>query len=390
MADKNYPAIPRAEYSERWKRVQAMMSVAEIDVLIAYANDREVFGQAHARWLFDFPVHLEPVCAVFARTGPPVVATGPESTDFIKNRTVIQDAYILQEFVHPEEVYNLDNILDMTALVSKVTTVTPDLRVGVAGRHVMDVATWEAIQKFLGTRQWVDVNEHFTRLRMVKSPAEVDVMRFGYRIAQKAFTAAVEAIEPGKSEMDVAAVVKSVMFQEGSDGFGIEPMIGAGPNAASVLCRSSRRRIEKNDIVRLAIITRYEGYCATIGRPVFVGAVDPAMKDRFDALCEARAACIATAKAGVPGADIEGAGRAVLRQHGHEYTYSGVHSIGCQEFESPIFGPGVQGTVTENTMLSIEIPLFHQPWGGLHLEDGIRIRQDDAELMHDSRLFIQK
>jgi Xaa-Pro aminopeptidase len=113
------------------------------------------------------------------------------------------------------------------------------------------------------------------------------------------------------------------------------------------------------------------------------------MKERFDAVCAARAACIEAAKAGIPGADIEGAGRRALEQAGYSYTYSGVHSIGCQEFETPIFGPGVQGTVVENTMLSIEIPLFHQPWGGLHLEDGIRIVENGMELMHESQLYIR-
>lgn len=367
-----------------------MMRDRDIDVLIAYANDREVFGQAHMRWICDFPVHLEPVLAVFARTGTPVLATGPESTDFIRNRSAIQDVFILQEFIHPEEVYHLDNIMDLASVVAQVTTVTPKLRVGIAGRHIMDVATWEAIQSFLGPRTWVDVDDPLTRLRMVKSPAEIAVMRYGYGIAQKAFEAAVAAIEPGKMEMEVAAAVKSVMFQEGADGFGIEPMIGAGPNAASVLCRSSRQRIAANDIVRLAIITRYEGYCATIGRPVFVGSVDPAMKERFDILSAARQACIDAARPGVEGAAIEGAGRRVLSDNGYQYTYSGLHSIGCQEFETPIFGPGVEGTVPPNTMLSIEIPLFHQPWGGLHLEDGIRITDTGVEVMHDSQVFVQK
>lgn len=384
------PVIPRTEYQHRWSKIQSMMREVGIDVLIVYSNDREVFGQAHMRWICDFPVHLEPVCAIFSQTGTPVLATGPESTDFIRNRSAIQDVFILEEFIHPEEVYHLDNIMDLETVVKQVAPVTPDLRVGVAGRQIMDIATWEAIQGFLGTREWVNVDDEFTKLRMIKSPAEVAVMRFGYGIAQKAFTAAVDAIEPGKTEMEVAAAVKSVMFQEGADGFGIEPMIGAGPNAASVLCRSSRQRIGRNDIVRLAIITRYEGYCATIGRPVFVGEVDPAMKDRLDILAEARSACIRTAHAGIRGEAIEGAGRRVLEEHGYQYTYSGVHSIGCQEFETPIFGPGVDGTVVENTMLSIEIPLFHQPWGGLHLEDGIRITDRGAELMHDSDVYIQK
>ena len=123
---------------------------------------------------------------------------------------------------------------------------------------------------------------------------------------------------------------------------------------------------------------------------MFVGGCDDAMKKRFNALAEARLACIDAAKAGVLGRDIEGAGRAVLKKHGFEYTYSGVHSIGCKEFETPIYGPGVDGEVAENTMLSIEIPLFHQPWGGLHLEDGIRILNGGSELMHNTEVLIEK
>lgn len=384
------PTIPRDEYPKRWKKTQEMMKANNIDVLIIYSNDREVFGQAHIRWLCDFPVHLEPVCAVLAQTGAPILATGPESTYFIKNRSAATDAYVLEDFIHPEEVYNLENTMDFGTLVAEVTADTPGLRLGVAGTNIMDITTWKAIKQFIGDRAWIDVDEQYTKLRMVKSDAEVAVMRFGYRIAQNAFLAAVDAIQPGRTEMEVAAAVKSVMFQNGADGFGIEPMIGAGPNAASVLCRSSRQEIANKDIVRLAIITRYEGYCATIGRPVFVGSADREMKERFEVLSSARTACIEAAGPGVEGERIEGAGRAVLRDNGYDYTYSGVHSIGCQEFETPIFGPGVVGTVSPNTMLSIEIPLFHQPWGGLHLEDGIRITSENCELMHDSQLYIEK
>lgn len=390
MDSNSQPTIPRDEYPRRWTRVQNMMRENKIDLLIAYSNDREVFGQAHARWLCDFPVHLEPICLIFAQTGKPIMATGPESTEFALNRSTIEKAFVLKEFVHPEEVYNLDNLHDLEGVVSMVTSITPASRIGIAGRHIMDIGTWEAIQNFLGTKEWVNLEDELTMLRMVKSEAELEVMRYGYSIAQKAFEAAVDSITPGLTEMEVAAAVKSAMFTEGADGFGIEPMVGAGPNAASVLCRSSRQRIGQKDIVRLAIITRYEGYCATIGRPVFVGEVDSAMKERFDAVCAARTACIEAAKAGVQGADIEGAGRRALKLAGFDYTYSGVHSIGCQEFETPIFGPGVEGRVVENTMLSIEIPLFHQTWGGLHLEDGIRILKNGAELMHQTQLFVCK
>ena len=275
MFDNKYPRIPREEFQQRWRKVQAMMAENDLDVLIAYSNDREIFGQAHARWLCDFPTHLEPVCIVFYRDGDPVAATGPESTEFIKNRSAIGEAYILREVIHPDEVYNLDQILGIEEVIAQRTALSGVSRVGIAGLNIMDVGVWAALQSFLKNREWVDVEEKLTHLRMIKSEAEVEVMRFCYDIAQKAFDAAVDAIVPGKSEMDVAAAVKSVMFQEGADGFGIEPMIGAGTQCGigalsvdtAAHCRKRRcqtrnhttiRRIQRND--------RTAGVCGWVRR----------------------------------------------------------------------------------------------------------------------------
>jgi len=50
--------------------------------LLAYADDRTTFGAAHARWLANFPVHLEPVIILMPREGPPVMLVGPESDQY--------------------------------------------------------------------------------------------------------------------------------------------------------------------------------------------------------------------------------------------------------------------------------------------------------------------
>ncbi len=60
-----HPIIPRDEYTSRWARVQRMMKEYALDLVIAYADDRAVFGPAHARWLANFLVHFEPVCVLW-------------------------------------------------------------------------------------------------------------------------------------------------------------------------------------------------------------------------------------------------------------------------------------------------------------------------------------
>ena len=71
-ANASKPTIPAGEYPQRWSRVQALMAQQELDLLVAYADDRAVFGPAHARWLANFPVHFEPACVLMPRQGEPV------------------------------------------------------------------------------------------------------------------------------------------------------------------------------------------------------------------------------------------------------------------------------------------------------------------------------
>jgi hypothetical protein len=88
------PQIPADEYPKRWRSVQQLMEEENLDLVVAYADDRAVFGPAHARWLANFPVHFESVCIVLARTGPPALLCGPESDQYALLAGRIPDVHI--------------------------------------------------------------------------------------------------------------------------------------------------------------------------------------------------------------------------------------------------------------------------------------------------------
>ena len=53
--------------------------------------------------------------------------------------------------------------------------------------------------------------------------------------------------------------------------------------------------------------------------------------------------------------------------------------MGVIEFESPIFGPTSTGSLEERMVLSVDIPCFNAPWGGLRVEDGFLVTATGAE-----------
>jgi Xaa-Pro aminopeptidase len=393
MFDESKPRIPRTEYPQRWHSVQSLMAQQGLDLLIAYADDRATYGAAHARWLADFPVHFESVCVLLRQDGLPILLCGPESDEYARLVGSISDVRVLREFTHPDEEYKYSVI---ESLAEILTAGFGDLKairkVGVAGRSLMSVDLLTAFQSTLAGAEWLDVEQDVSMLRAVKSPAEVAIIRYAYQIAQVGMQAAIETVKVGVTEREVAAEAESAMRRAGAEGTGIDTIVASGPHARPILGRSTFRKIESGDLVVLTVAPRYEGYHGAIGRPVFVGQVNAEARRAFDIALTAQKACAALLRPGIEGRNVDALGRQIVGDAGlgQYYLYTGVHSVGVIEFESPIFNAQNPTILQPNMFLSIDIPIFNAPWGGLRIEDGFLITESGAESLHHTPYLIEK
>jgi len=376
------PTISPDEYPVRWRRVQALLAERELDLLVAYADDRATFGQAHARWLADFPVHFEPVCILVPREGRPVMLVGPESDEYAMLRGQIPDVRVLREFTHPDEDYPHSIIEGLDEILADIGPDPRTLRrVGLAGRGLMSADTLRAFEEALPEVDWIDIEDAVCELRAQKSPAEVAIIREAYRIADLGIEAALEAIRPGATERAVAAAIETAMRRAGVEGTGIDTIVASGPNTRPILARSTFRTIASDDLVLLTVAPRYEGYHAAIGRLVLVGDPGAEVRNALDVAVRAQTACADLLRPGIEGRAVEAAGRRIVGEAGlgEAFLYSGLHSVGVIEFEPPIFGPSSPAVLRPNMIISIDIPMFNTSWGGLRIEDGYRITEDGAE-----------
>lgn len=65
-------------------------------------------------------------------------------------------------------------------------------------------------------------------------------------------------------------------------------------------------------------------------------------------------------------------------------------AVGVIEFEPPIFGPSSAAELETYMVVSIDIPVFNTPWGGLRVEDGYLITEDKAERLNQTPYHIKK
>jgi Xaa-Pro aminopeptidase len=392
MEQGSTPRISATEYPERWRRVQALMAARDLDFLVAYADDRASFGPAHARWLADFPVHFEPACILMPHEGEPVLLVGPESDEYALVVGRIPDVRVLRELTHPDEDYPFARIQSLAEVMAEIGGASAARRVGIGGRGLVGADLMAAFRAALPSAEWVDVENALCDLRARKSPAELRVIRHAYQIAEIGLNAGIEAIAAGVTEREIAAEIEAAMRRAGAEGTGIDTIVASGPNSRPILARSTFRRIEPDDLVVLTVAPRYEGYHAAIGRLALVGDPGPEVRRARDTAIRAQRAAAAALRPGPEGREVEAIGRGIVNDAGlgQYFLYAGLHSVGVIEFEPPIFGPSSPATLEEGMVISIDIPMFNTPWGGLRIEDGYVITAMGAEQLDRTPHEIQK
>lgn len=385
------------------------MAEQELDALVIYGDDRAVFGPANTRWLVDYAPHFESVCLVVPAKGVPQAATGAEAESFYRNTARAGQVHAVADFCNPDEEYPYAKPITFDAFLQRVE--------GELGKKISRVGVIEEIwiPEWLlkiwrgvadggsatgssagglgagagaGAGGLVPFDRTWYMLKAIKSPAEIAVMKYAYQLAEAGLEAGVGAIAAGVSEREVAAEIEYAMRKLGSEGSGIDTIVGSGVgNTQPILTRATPKRIAAGELVLLTIAPRYEGYHAAIGRPFMVdGVASPSMVHASKTAIEAGEAIVAKLRAGAVAKDVVAAGLDVFRREGliEHCVYSGNHTIGTAEFEPPILTSDSELVLQENMVFSVDVPIFFTEWGGLRYEDGYLITASGPERLNST------
>jgi Xaa-Pro aminopeptidase len=133
------------------------------------------------------------------------------------------------------------------------------------------------------------------RIRLVKSPLEISVIREAAAMADRAMAAARDAIAPGVMETEIEAVIMHSMMREGGGYPGIRTMIGSGPRAGTHHSPPSHRKIKQGDLVFVDFCSSLYRYHVNLNRTFSLGEPDQRWKD----LMWNSAGCIEAIVAGI-------------------------------------------------------------------------------------------
>jgi len=145
-----------------------------------------------------------------------------------------------------------------------------------------------------------DASELVSRLRLIKSPAELAYVRRAAALADDALDEANRLAVAGAFEGDILAAMQGAIFRGGGDYPGNEFIIGSGAGALLVRYFSGRRHLDRSDQLNLEFAGVYRHYHAALMRTVRIGRPPPRQRDMHEATLAALAAVEAALRPGRP------------------------------------------------------------------------------------------
>jgi Xaa-Pro aminopeptidase len=222
----------------------------------------------------------------------------------------------------------------------------------------------------------VEATNIFREIRMVKSAPELAIMREAARINEDAINAGIRALHTGATWAEIEVAYGMEMARQG----GRSVYVTAGTGGMSA------ERAPVGEPIMFDALGEYRHYHGDIGRTAFIGQPSAEVVRRNRAMSVGWQTAFETIKPGVTGREMTERVIGAIERAGFEgFLIATPHSVGLEHTDHPIaFGlelPGSRGDLVfeENMVLNVDLPYHELGFGGMHLEDMVRVTRDGCE-----------
>jgi Xaa-Pro aminopeptidase len=230
------------------------------------------------------------------------------------------------------------------------------------------------------------------RLRMNKSPAEIDLIQKTTDATVAAHLAAWKKIKPGLHEYEIGAVMTNVYFERGCERSAYAPIVGSGPNSVVLHYSSNHRRMDSGEVVVMDVGAECSDYATDVTRTVPVGGkFTPRQREIYNIVLGAQKAAIAAIK---PGVKMRGDGESLqkiaydyINTHGKDreghplgkyFTHGLGHHVGLDVHDPS----DPDATLKAGMVVTIEPGIYILEENiGVRIEDTILVTENGAKIL---------
>lgn len=307
------------------------------------------------------------IALLLPRTGDAVIVAPSFEVERVRRGGTIQDVRGWEEQEDP------------FALVARTVSLWRGPRVAV--EPSTEYQTTLRLADALGGRPLENGGPVFERLRIIKQPEELALIRSAIRITEDAIAATFAALTAGVTDREVATMISREMSQRGPSGGGL---VQFGPTSALPHGGTENRRLAPNMPVLIDVGCRVEGYTSDITRTQWFGDAQP---ERFvqvyNTVHNAQTAAMTLGRPGVPCQEMDRAARRVIREagFGEYFTHRLGHGMGMDGHEPPYLVQGNTLALEPGMVVTVEPGIYLSNEWGVRIEDDCVVTADGFEVM---------
>jgi Xaa-Pro aminopeptidase len=241
------------------------------------------------------------------------------------------------------------------------------------------------LQSTLTDSEYVDAHFVLERLRAVKRPYELALLRKASELVVDAMLATIAQHGPGSTTQEVTNTLKREEVARGLDFDYCLITAGRSVNRAP-----SPQKWDEGEILSLDSGGNYHGYIGDVTRMAIHGEPDAALQDMLAEIEEIQRAAMKPVRAGAIGAEIYQAAETQLRRsQQRDHTSFLAHGMGLISHEAPRLtdkgpvpydGYDADKPLETGMIVSVETTLQHPQRGFIKLEDTLAVTDDGYEI----------
>lgn len=240
--------------------------------------------------------------------------------------------------------------------------------------------------KATGISGWVE------QQRMVKDESEITAIKTAANIADEALANLVGFMRAGMTERDASLELEYQMQKAGSEGLSFPTILISGERTALPHGMPGSRVLTPGDLITIDFGAVINGYRSDMTRNLVVGEPNEKQLAVYETVKMAQQVGVQSVKAGIRGCEPYFESKKVLDASPFaQYQGEGLgHGVGLFLHEQPFLQPNCVTTLEENMVITIEPGIYIPGWGGIRIEDDIRVTKDGFEMLtHAPRALIE-
>jgi Xaa-Pro dipeptidase len=239
----------------------------------------------------------------------------------------------------------------------------------------------------------VDASAMIQQERAVKTAYEAAKMRIAAEISCIGMQAFRNAVSPGISGVELVAIVEAAIMSKGAGYKGATRVrayagVATGADEGAIAYRmheiSTRRPMGNGEVALLELGVVADGYWADRTRAWVAGKPTELQLRVADVVKRAQEASCSAMRPSVRGAEVDEAGRSVIRDAGMEKWFPHItgHGLGFGYHESLVrLAPGSKDVLAAGMLSSVEPGLYASEFGGIRIEDDVLVTETGHEAL---------